>query len=226
MLIAVPLSDKDFEKNLSLCKENGADIIELRVDLFENKDKEYVKELVEKVHSFGLKTILTVRSEVEGGSKVENRLEIFKNCSPYSDYTDIELSSQDIISEVRDIVKSAGKKLIISYHNFELTPANWILKEVFRESRRWGADIVKISVKANSYEDVARLLCLGKEEKGDKILIAMGEYGKVSRIAGFVFGSVISYAFVGSAVAPGQLSLEELVKLRDFMHAKPNTTLW
>ncbi|MEM1590153.1 MAG: type I 3-dehydroquinate dehydratase, partial [Candidatus Bathyarchaeia archaeon] len=134
--------------------------------------------------------------------------------APYSDYIDIELSSQDIISQVRDIVKTAGKKLIISYHNFELTPANWILREVFREARRWDADIVKISVKANSYQDTARLLCLGKEE-GEKILIAMGEYGKVSRVAGFVFGSVISYAFVGSAVAPGQLNLEEMVKIRN-----------
>ncbi|MEO0259096.1 MAG: type I 3-dehydroquinate dehydratase, partial [candidate division WOR-3 bacterium] len=112
---------------------------------------------------------------------------------------------------------TAGKKLIISYHNFELTPANWILKEVFREARRWDADIVKISVKANSYQDTARLLCLGKEEEGEKILIAMGEYGKVSRVAGFVFGSVISYAFIGSAVAPGQLSLEEMVRVRSLV---------
>ena len=214
MLIAVPLADKNFEENLRLCKEKGADIIELRVDLFENRDPQFVLECVERVQREGLKTILTVRSQREGGSQVENRLEIFRKVAPYSDYTDIELSSQDIISQVRDIVKTAGKKLIISYHNFELTPANWILREVFREARRWDADIVKISVKANSYQDTARLLCLGKEEEGEKILIAMGEYGKVSRVAGFAFGSVISYAFIGSAVAPGQLSLEEMVKIR------------
>ncbi len=217
MLIAVPLSDENFEENLRLCKEGGADIIELRVDLFENKDPDFVLGCVQRVHEAGLKTILTVRSEREGGSRVENRLEIFKKVSPHSDYTDIELSSQDIISEVRDAVKSAGKRLIISYHNFELTPANWILREVFREARRWSADIVKISVKSNSYEDTARLLCLGKEEEGQKILIAMGEYGKVSRVAGFVFGSVISYAFVGSAVAPGQLSLEEMARIRSLI---------
>ncbi len=218
MLIAVPLSDKDFEKNLSLCKETGADIIELRVDLFENKKPDFVLSCIKRVQEEGLKTILTVRSEKEGGSKVENRLEIFKSCSPQSDYTDIELSSQDILSEVRDVVKSAGKKLIISYHNFDLTPANWILREIFREAKRWGADIVKVSVRANSYEDTARLLCLGKEEEGEKILIAMGEYGRVSRIAGFVFGSVISYAYIGSSVAPGQLSLEEMVKIRRMLY--------
>ncbi|MEJ5339662.1 MAG: type I 3-dehydroquinate dehydratase [Aquificaceae bacterium] len=217
MLIAVPLSDRGFEENLKLCREKGADIVELRVDLFEKKDPQFVLDCINKVHRGGLKSILTVRSEREGGSRVENRLDIFKACSPYSDYTDIELSSQEVISQVRDTVKSAGKKLIISYHNFELTPANWILKEIFREARRWGADIVKVSVRANSYDDTARLLCLGKEEEGDKILIAMGEYGKVSRAAGFVFGSVISYAFVGAAVAPGQLTLEDAVRLRSLL---------
>lgn len=217
MLIAVPLTDKGFEENLQTCKEKGADIIELRVDLFENKDPDFVLECIEKVKKAGLRTILTVRNEKEGGSKVENRIEIFRRCSPYSDYTDIELSSQDILPEVRDIVKTSQRKLIISYHNFELTPPNWILKEILREARRRQGDIVKISVKANSYEDTARLLCLGKEEEGDKILIAMGEYGKISRIAGFVFGSVITYSFIGSPVAPGQVELTEMVRLRSLL---------
>lgn len=217
MLIAVPLSDSNFEENLELCKRGGADIIELRVDLFQNKDPEHVLELLDRVHQSGLKTILTVRSPKEGGHPVENRLEIFRKVSPYSDYTDIELSSQDIISEVRHIVKSSGKKLIVSYHNFELTPPNWILREVFREARRWSADIVKVSVMARSYEDTARLLCLAKEE-GEKILIAMGEWGRLSRVAGPVFGSVITYSFVGSAVAPGQIDLESLKRTLELLY--------
>ena len=73
MLIAVPLSDKNFEDNLRLCKEEGADIIELRVDLFENKSPDFVLECIKRVQGIGLKTILTVRSEKEGGSKVENQ---------------------------------------------------------------------------------------------------------------------------------------------------------
>ncbi|MFN3870563.1 MAG: type I 3-dehydroquinate dehydratase, partial [Aquificaceae bacterium] len=197
MLIAVPLSDKNFEENLRLCKEKGADLIELRVDLFENKDPSFVIECIQKVKDMGLGTILTVRSEMEGGSKVKNRIEIFKKASPYSDYTDIELSSEELLSEVRNRVKASGKKLIISYHNFELTPPSWILKEIYRSARRWGADLVKIAVMARSYEDAARLLCLGREEEGPKILIAMGEYGKASRVVGFIFGSSISYSYIG-----------------------------
>ncbi len=218
MLIAVPLTDRKFEENLRTCKEKGCDIVELRVDLFEKKGLDWVLRHVEKAQKMGLKTILTVRSEKEGGKKVENRTDIFESISPVSDYTDIELSSKEVIRAVKDIVKLSGKKLIVSYHNFELTPPCWVLKEIYREAKRFGADIVKIAVKANSYKDVKRLLCI--DEDGDKVLIAMGELGKISRLAGFVFGSVITYSFLEEAIAPGQISLEEMVRLRDMFYGK------
>ncbi len=214
MKIAVPLSDTEFYKKAKICKEIGADIVELRVDTFKDKSVENVKNLIEYAHSIGLETILTVRSEKEGGSYVENKEEIFLQCAPLSDYTDVELSSGYLVHKVKPI----AKKLIISYHNFELTPSEWILREILREAKRVGAHIVKIAVMARSYEDVARLLCVGKEEPIDKILIAMGNYGKVSRLCGYIFGSVITYSYIGESVAPGQLPLEEMVKLRKMFY--------
>ncbi|WP_448588250.1 type I 3-dehydroquinate dehydratase [Thermocrinis sp.] len=211
MLIAVPLSDRNLKEDLIAIKELGADIVELRVDMFEGTEPEYVFECVQRAKDVGLLTILTVRSAKEGGRDVPDKERIFERVSPLSDYTDIELSSQTLIP----FVKRLAKKLIVSYHNFELTPANWILREVFREGRRWGVDIVKVAVKANSYEDTARLLCSARQEEGEKIVIAMGKYGKVSRLAGFIFGSVISYAYYKEATAEGQLSLQEMVKLRE-----------
>ncbi len=49
MKIAVPLSDENFGDNLKLCKEKRADIIELRVDLFKNRDADYIKERIEEI---------------------------------------------------------------------------------------------------------------------------------------------------------------------------------
>ncbi len=218
MLIAVPLSDRNFQEGLKACQEAGADMVELRVDMFEKLNVKRIKNLIEEVHKVGLKTILTIRSEKEGGKHIENREELFRELSPISDYTDIELSSQDIIPVVRQAVKSKDRKLIISYHNFEMTPSDWILREIFREAKRWGADIVKVATRANSYQDVARLLCIGHQEEGEKILICMGKMGSVSRLAGFAFGSVISYAFVDEAVAEGQIHLREMVRLRSFFY--------
>ncbi|WP_448584089.1 type I 3-dehydroquinate dehydratase [Thermocrinis sp.] len=215
MLIAVPLSDQSLEEDLKAVKELGADIVELRVDMFKRTEPDYVLSWVKRAKEVGLLTILTVRSKEEGGREVPERERIFELVSPHADYTDIELSSQALIPYVRNITKNSGKKLIISYHNFELTPANWIIREIFREGRRWGADVVKVAVKANSYEDSARLLCIARQEEGQKIIISMGRYGKISRISGFIFGSVISYAYYKQATAEGQLSLEEMVKLRE-----------
>jgi len=65
---------------------------------------------IEGVKEAGLEVLLTVRSEKEGGKHVENRREIFESLSPLCDYTDIELSSKDLLGFVRDIVKESGCK--------------------------------------------------------------------------------------------------------------------
>ncbi len=218
MKIAVPMSDENFGENLKICKEKGADIIELRVDLFKNRDADYIKERIEEIKRGGLEVLLTIRSEKEGGRHVENRVELFEKLSPLCDYTDIELSSTDLIGFVRNIVKNHDKKLIISHHDFNGTPPGWIIVEILREMYRWGADIAKIAVTPKSWGDVSRFLCFSRRVEGKKILIAMGELGKLTRLAGPPFDSVITYSFVGKAVAPGQISLEDMVRIRDILY--------
>jgi len=215
-LVAVPLSDENFKENLKEAKEGGADLIELRVDLFSDTSLPFVREKIEEVHEEGLGTILTVRIPEEGGREVKNREEILRELAPLSDYTDVELRRKGELLLVGERVRKAGKKLIVSYHDFEGTPPTWILKEVLREGRRFGG-IPKVAVMARDYGDAARLLCVAKEVPGDKVVIAMGEKGKVSRVAGALFGSVISYASLKRSTAPGQLPLKELVQLRDLL---------
>lgn len=215
MKIAIPITDFDFDN--MLLKAQKADILEFRVDSFSNKDPKYVLWLLEKAKKLNFDIILTIRSQKEGGAYVENRVELFETLTPFVDYVDIELSSTDIISYISRLAKENGKKLIVSHHNFELTPANFVIKELIREALRYG-DIPKLAFKSNSYEDTARLMCVGNSFEGNKILISMGEYGKISRIAGFIFGSFITYAYLIKPNAPGQLSLEEAVALRDMFY--------
>ncbi len=219
MLLAVPLDDKNFSENLRKAKEKGADLVELRVDQFSDTELSYVEERIKEAKETGLGTILTVRLPSEGGREVKNRGEILENLSPLSDYTDVELSDRYTLIKVSQKVREAGKKLIVSFHDFERTPPNWIIREVLREGLRYGG-IPKIAVRANSYEDVARLLCISRQVEGEKVIIAMGDYGKISRLAGFVFGSVISYCSLGRSFAPGQIPLEEMVRLREEFYPK------
>ncbi len=215
MKIALPVTDERFDE--VLLKAKNADILEFRVDSFSNKDVDFVSSLLKKAKEKGFETILTIRSEKEGGTYVENRVQMFEKLMPLSDYTDIELSSIDIISYISRLSKEYGKKLIVSYHNFEMTPANFVIKETIREALRYG-DIPKIALKANSYEDVSRLLCSAQDVKTPKILISMGDLGKISRIAGFIFGSFITYVYLEKPNAPGQLSLEEALYLRNMFY--------
>jgi 3-dehydroquinate dehydratase-1 len=214
MLIAVPLDDRQFEERAKRALEEGADLIELRVDLFENKDPQRVKERAVFVKELGGEAILTVRSEREGGKFVPDRLKIFQEVSPHTAYTDLELSSRELILPVLASVKKGKGRLILSFHDFERTPPRWIIKEVIREALRYGA-IPKIAVMARDEGDVLKLLCAGGEIQGDKILISMGQAGKISRLAAFISGSIITYCSLDREVAPGQLSVQEMVKLRE-----------
>jgi len=108
MKIAIPTTDENFDE--VLLKARNADILEFRVDSFTNKDISFVSGLLKKAKENGFETILTIRSEKEGGAYVENRVEMFEKLMPLSDYTDIELSSTDIIAYISRLSKRVQQK--------------------------------------------------------------------------------------------------------------------
>lgn len=111
-------------------------------------------------------------------------------------------------------------KLIVSYHDFKKTPSLNTLKNIYNRAGAVGADIVKISVFANAYEDNLRLLGLGAAVGAGKrrrplIITSMGVKGRLGRIAAPLFGSIIVFAAADkkSLTAPGQLTLEQYKKI-------------
>ncbi len=215
-LIAVSLDDRNYEENLKKAKNLGADAIEYRIDGFEDTSLKHCKEVIGFGKSLGLGAILTIRAPYEGGIKeIPNRVEYYRELTPLVDFVDIELTApRGEKEEVKKIVKSNGKKLILSYHDFEKTPPIGEIEGIFSQMVNEGADIAKVSFKAESLKDVSNLLCVANKQPIPTITIAMGELGKISRIAGFVFNSVISYCALERAFAPGQLTLKEMVELR------------
>ncbi len=209
MLVFVPLSDEDLEGKLEEVKGLGGDGVELRVDMFRETSLDYVEEKVRRVKEKGLKVILTVRSKEEGGRReVPNKFEIVENLGKLCDFVDLELSLG--YYRLRDLKgKVGGAKLIVSYHDFERTPPPYLIMEILRECKRAG-DIPKVAFTARSYRDCLSLMCVSSRFEGEKIVISMGKFGKVSRVSGFLFGSIITYAFLGERTAEGQLPLKEL----------------
>lgn len=210
--IAVVLNDKDvFSLNKSSLE--GADLIELRVDMFENIQK------IEQVFAtgkkkFNLPMLCTIRSPKEGGNKeIPDRLSIYEKLTPYCDFFDIEIFSEEI-ADLRKISFQDNIKLILSYHRFDLTPTLEDLEKVLEEGKKLGADIVKIATMVNDIEDVEKLLYFTiKHKKENIIVIGMGEKGRLTRIVNPVFGSLITYASLNTTSAPGQIPLPYMVKI-------------
>jgi 3-dehydroquinate dehydratase-1 len=80
-----------------------------------------------------------------------------------------------------------------------------------------GAHLCKIAVMPKDSGDVLELLQAANDfnKEGDCpfAAISMGPLGKVSRFAGGLFGSALTFASAGRPSAPGQISVEKLRKL-------------
>ncbi len=209
---------KEISKNLQ-----HIDIIEIRIDKFRNLKVPYVIQHVSRIKNLGKPVILTIRSKSEGGvGNVDDKLryDLFSALVEYCDYIDIELSSAKIIKSVVKLAWQNSIKLIVSYHNFSETPVNSKLEKILKDSKKTGADIVKIAVMPKSNADLKQLLKFSVEhDKDRKIIIAMGKSGKVSRIFFPLAGSVFTYTYLGNKdIAPGQIPLEMMIILKKIFY--------
>ena len=202
------------------------DLIEWRVDALQTlSDIAAVRETLSALYarSRALPLLFTCRALHEGGQQAmdpEARMALYQMAiaSGQVDLIDIELSSgADMIQELRSMCRSAGVKLVLSYHNFDHTPDSDALLQKLLDAEKTGADIAKIAVMPRDCHDVLTLLnvtCAARKRhlKIPLIAISMGLEGIITRIAGGLFGSDITFASGTAATAPGQLPIEELRK--------------
>lgn len=97
-------------------------------------------------------------------------------------------------------------RVMLSIHDFQRTPP---LARSIRPPRHGGVDAIKIAAYARTIADSVQLLRFARRSK-DFIAVPMGEVGLPARILALREGSVLAYAPVAQATAPGQVSLQEL----------------
>ena len=209
------------------------DIIEFRADYYDDvTNSTKLLELIKMLRDIFSDRVLlfTYRSEEEGGEfrhdRAENMLtDIYEwvVVSGLVDMIDIELL-QGNYYVVRNATKAHdnGVKVIISNHDLEKTPHDGDMADMLREMKIFGADVMKLATTPKNEFDVRRLMEFTQNvTEGNKgyediqlplVTMAMGEIGKKTRITGKTTGSAITFAMVGSASAPGQLPLEELMQ--------------
>ena len=205
-------------------EESGADIIEVRVDLYELYAVATIREKLEKIKSVTKLPILaTIRRIEEGGmfmGKEGERKEIFKGIFDKIDAVDIELNAHEIVDDVLEEALRHHVTTILSHHDYYNTAPYDDLKSVVGKALTKESDIFKIATRANRSEDVIALLRVLLEHtrrSSDRLMtaISLGGIGSISRIAFPFFGSCITYGFIDEANAPGQLSVSHVKKIMD-----------
>ena len=208
--VAIAVGDREDNR---MIKSLFVDILEIRVDQFKKTDPVYVKDIIKKRKKIGVPLILTIRSKEEGGQRDisnELKLKIFEENIPLVNAVDIELKSP-ILSKVVKTAKKNKKIVIVSWHNFKMTPNDKILKDILAKAKKSGAHLVKIAAKVNQQEDLNRLMRFTMENKSKNIItISLGEIGSISRLTFPGLGSLITYAYINKPSGLGQRTLEEL----------------
>ena len=226
--IAVCISGDSAVDYAILAKQQKADLIEVRCDLFERTDPGFIEQTLKEIKVITDIPILATMREYwvsNSGEKFQykgskkDRLQIFKKIMPYIDMVDIELNTT-IRDAVLDEAEKYAKPAIVSYHNFHKTESLEKLKKIVDEAYSTRGNIIKIATMANSREDVVTSLRLllnyteDKERSVNKpiIVISMGELGKISRIAFPLFGSCLTYAHLDHSIyqAPGQMDINDV----------------
>ncbi len=204
--------------------ETGIDMVEWRMDCFYAESAQDWIQALKKLRPLMKDYVLlaTWRSEKEGGSQ---------NCAFYEellkaviqsglvDMIDIELfQSENCVKDLTTYAHGHHVAVVISNHAMTNTPDNEAMMIRLQAMRRMGADIVKLAVMPNTVQDVWRLLETSTsfhEQAKDCYLVtmAMGEMGVISRICAEMSGSIISFAALKEASAPGQLPWKQLEQL-------------
>jgi 3-dehydroquinate dehydratase-1 len=230
--ICVPLTSNsllDLLNEIKELKKYPVDLVEWRMDLYENiqdlhSTLDTVKQLYVALSDIPL--LCTFRTIKEGGNtpfSEEAYLNVYTNIMNYCDIIDIEFFQKpEIINSLITLARNKDIKVLLSNHDFYTTPSKKEIIQRLQTMQSVGADIVKIAVMPQNKKDVLTLLDATLTAKNQIdipiVTMSMGEIGKISRITGEFFGSNITFGSVKNSSAPGQIPIQQLVRLLNDIH--------
>lgn len=207
-------------QEINVEKYRKADIIEWRADFLGDIESilQAAPFIFEKFKDFSL--LFTVRTANEGGNisiSKKDYVTLLKKVVKFDpDYIDIEyFSYRKALPQLLEF----KEKIVLSYHNFFESPTDLTARMMKMQKEETG--FVKVAIMAQRECDVLDLLQITRDftmEYGPKFIgIAMGELGRISRIAGGLTGSVWTFAALDKdeGSAPGQLTLPQMLDVLD-----------
>ncbi len=213
----------------------AADVVELRLDHLTGSagDPALVRAAVAATRAAlpaQVPLLATFRSEREGGAQsadddaytaVVDAVLADAGSPGGADAVDVELATPGVtvlVSRARE----AGLPVVVSHHDFRRTPPVDELLSILRRQGEAGADVCKVAVMPHDPDDVLALLtatrAFAREADRPVVTVAMGTLGLVTRLAGGVFGSALTFGSVGTASAPGQVDALRLREVLALLH--------
>lgn len=202
-MICVSLTHQSYEQCLAIL--SSAEMVELRLDL--------LTLTTEELHLLLTKGVSCIATCREGKYDANGRMEVLKRAIVLgASYVDVELEADDAYKdELIAYARSYGCKVIISHHDMEQTPDLATLNQLVDNCKRQGATVVKIVTTAHSERDAAIILSLYAKHT-DLVAFAMGNDGKITRLACALLGAPFTYASAdkGMEAASGQLTVNDM----------------
>lgn len=219
--IRIELGDKPLLATVRTSFEGGlwsgsaSEYSELMRTLIKNSDIDAVD------IELGMLGVLGMLGNTETGAAEEgalcNCIDGAESCGDPADETEScvnPVEDAESCGYLVDEAHSYAKAVIMSYHNFDDTPAEDELIRILSLMQQLGCDVAKAAVMPNDMHDVLSLLSACEEVSARDltpvIAISMGEMGKVSRTAGGFFGSCLTFGALGGESAPGQIDVSTL----------------
>ena len=198
-------------------RDEGADLLEWRLDVTRDPEVEMV------LPQSPLPVIATVRSVEQGGYFSGTRQEqlrlLIRAATSGSSYVDWEFRPGEPLP---DQLSNIRERVILSYHDFEQTPADRELESLFDQMAASSTGVVKVVTLAQRKEDNISLLNLigrGRNRGVEVVAFCLGALGRISRLACLLMGGAFTYAALesGAEAAPGQLSLAKMRQLLELL---------
>lgn len=188
--------------------------IELRLDWLQSDSERarFVQWL--KVHRHRKVTFLATCRRKEGGGKFAGDIArqlywLSQAREAGCQWCDVEMETFRELPEGFLRAYPVPRRIMLSIHDFDRTPSfpnNIVI------ARHGLVDAVKIAAQAKTIADSVRLLKVARRSR-NFVAVPMGDVGLPARLLALREGSELAYAPIAGATAPGQVSLEETLRL-------------
>ncbi len=190
------------------------DLAELRLDVLGTDTPNWLH-TCQAWEAAGLPVLVTIRLQGEGGKWIradKDRTPFLESALDALSAVDVELNS-DISASLCAYAAQQRKTVIVSYHNFALTPSLADLRAIVARIRQLPHAVPKLATMVNSEADIRTLTELLQSELPQPIcVIGMGPLGAPTRTSFPALGSCLTYGHIDKSSAPGQLSAANLVE--------------